>query len=144
LPGFVDRGVGIGAMHLVEVDPVGLQPCQAVFDSGGEMTPRVTTPVSILRRYREMTLGGEDHLVAAPLEGLPDDCFALPIGVHVRGVYEVDATVQRGMHDSCAVGSVWIADRTEHHRPQAQGADMHSGLAKRAASRVLLPPNGRT
>src|ERR1700744_5459592 len=42
------------------------------------------------------------------------------------------------MQDPRAGRRVWIADPTEHHRPETEGADVHPGLAKRAVSHDLL------
>jgi hypothetical protein len=77
-------------------------------------------------------LGGQHDIIAAALEGLPDDLLGLTarLTVHVGGVNEVDALVERGVDDLDAVVMVRVAVGAEHHRPQAVSADLDPGAAE--------------
>jgi hypothetical protein len=68
---FVDVGVRVGAVDLVEVDPVGVQPSQGVLDAADGPPPRGTALVRVIA-HREPDLGGEEHVVAFAV----GECFA--------------------------------------------------------------------
>jgi hypothetical protein len=74
--GLVDIGVRIGNAHLVEVDPVGLQPAQRALDRFGNPPPRRSTMVGVRIAERNTELDGEYHALA-PSAGqrLPQDLF---------------------------------------------------------------------
>jgi hypothetical protein len=81
--GLLDVGVGIGAMNLVKVDPVGVQAAQAVLDFADDPAPGVSALVGITLGARrspewdthlDVDLRGEHHIVAlAARERLADD-----------------------------------------------------------------------
>ncbi len=77
--GLVVVGAGVGSVHLVEVDPVGLQTFEAVFDLLDDPAARVASLVRVAGLaegdvHRTVELGGEDDVVApAPGQGLADD-----------------------------------------------------------------------
>src|SRR5690606_34478266 len=83
-------------------------------------------------------LGGEDDLLApaaALREPAPDDLLSMaeiallaPLTVAVGRVKEVDAEVERLVHDGEAVRLRGL--RTEVHRAQAQRADLQAGASK--------------
>jgi len=86
-------------------------------------------------------LGGQHDVVAAAEQRLADDLLGLPRRVHVRGVDEVDAAVQRGMDDPDAVLVVRIAPGAEHHRAEAVRAHLDPGTAERPHPHACrLPP----
>ena len=128
--GLVDIGVGIRAVHLVQVDVVGLQAAQAVLHLADEPAARVAAHVGVLA-HLAVRLGGQHHAVAAPAQGLADDLLRLPRRVHVRGVDEVDAAVERGVDDPDALLVFGVAPRAEHHRAEAVRADLDPGSAER-------------
>jgi hypothetical protein len=76
-------GVRVGAVNLVQVDPVGVQPAQAVLDLADDPAPRVSALVRVASgAYRrihrnahlDVDLRREHHVVApAAGEGLADD-----------------------------------------------------------------------
>jgi len=79
------------------------------------------------------TSGGEHDVGAAAAgERLPDDLFRLALRVDVRGVDEVDARVQGAVDDPHRVVVVGVAPGAEHHRPEAERADLDSGAAERS------------
>jgi hypothetical protein len=60
-------------VDLVQIDPIGLQPAQAVLDLGDDPTARVAELVRIVA-HRAVDLGGEEDVVAAAAgERLADD-----------------------------------------------------------------------
>ena len=141
--GLVDVGVRVRAVHLVQVDVLSPQPAEAVFHLGHDPPPRVAAHVGVLA-HRTMRLGGKHHVVAAALQSLADDLLRLSRRVHIRGVDEVDAGVQRGMDDPDALGVVGITPRTEHHRAEAVRAHLDPGTAERPhlhAGRHLPSPS---
>src|SRR3954454_5019510 len=72
----VDVGVRPGAMDLVEVDPAGLPPPEAVLDLARDPAPRVALLVGVVA-HRAVDLRREDHVVPALPERLADDHLRL-------------------------------------------------------------------
>ena len=72
----VDVGSGLRAVHLVEVDPVGLQAPQAVLHLADDPAARVAALVRVVA-HGAVHLGGEYDAVAAALERLTDDLLGL-------------------------------------------------------------------
>ena len=115
----VDVGFGVGAVHLVEVDPVGTQAPQRVLDLGDDPAARTAAVVRVLV-HRHTELRGQHDIVATALERLADDLLRLAGGVDVGGVDEVDPGVQRAVDDADRVVVVGVAPGAEHHRAEAQ------------------------
>jgi hypothetical protein len=126
----IDVGVGLGTVDLVEVDPVGAQPPQAVLDLSHDPAPGVAELVGVVP-HRAVDLGREDDVVAAAArQSLADDLLGFPARVDVRGVDEVDPRVERAMDDRDALVVVGVAPGAEHHRAEAQRADFDSSGAE--------------
>ncbi|HEY5294483.1 MAG TPA: hypothetical protein VIJ70_03310 [Gaiellaceae bacterium] len=117
-------------MDLVEVDPVGLQAAQAVLDLLHDPAARVPAHVRISVVHRAVHLGREHDGVAAPFEGLADDLLRLAARVDVGRVDEVDACVERAVDDRDRLVVVGVAPGAEHHRAQAERADLDAGAAQ--------------
>ena len=129
---FLDVGVRIGSVDLVEVNPVGLQAPQRVLDLGHDPAPRVAPLVRVIA-HRPIDLGREHDVVAAALERLADDHLGLTGRVAVGGVHEVDPGIQRLVDDADAVVVVRITNGgSEHHRAEGIRADADTGVAERA------------
>jgi hypothetical protein len=76
-------------------------------------------------------LRGEHDLVApAAGERLADDLLGLARPVHVGGVDEVDARVERRVDDPDGLVVVGVAPGAEHHRAEAKLADRHAGASE--------------
>jgi len=118
-------------MHLIEVDMVGAEPAQRVFQRASNPAPRITPHVRIVA-HRAMHLAGEHDGVAPPLEGLANDFLGLSAVVAVSGVDEVDAEIQRLVDDADGVVVIGVADLAEHHGAQTVWADLDAGSAQRA------------
>jgi hypothetical protein len=72
-------------------------------------------------------LGREHDVVAATLQRLPDDLLGLAAGVHIGGVDDVDAGVERTVDDPDAVVVVGVALAAEHHGAQGKRTDLDAG-----------------
>jgi hypothetical protein len=132
-------GPVIPAVHLVEVDPVGLQALERRLDRAEDPAPRVARLVGIVA-HRAVELRREHDVVAAAAgKGLADDLLGLPPRVDVGGVDEVDARVERAVDDADRRVVVGLAPRAEHHRAEAQRRDLHAG----ACERSLVHARGR-
>jgi hypothetical protein len=130
---FLDVGRGVGAVDLVQVDPVGSQPPQALLGLRQDPAPRVAAAVAALAHLK-VHLGGQHDLVAAALQRLAGDLLGLAarLAVHVGGVHEVDPLAEGGVDDPDAVVMVGVAVSAEHHGPQAVGAHLDAGAAEGA------------
>jgi hypothetical protein len=121
-------------VHLVQVDPVGLQPAQ-----------RLVTGLDDVARGQALVVGAlahpavhlrRDHHRFAPTPALreppPDDllgdAFAELPAVHVGRVVELDAEVERAIHDLEAVRLGGL--RAEVHRAETQARDAQPGAAE--------------
>jgi hypothetical protein len=119
-------------VHLVEIDPVGFQAPQRRLDLAYHPAARVPGLVGVLA-HRAVELRSEHHVLApAAGERLADDLLGLAARVHVGGVDEVDARVERSVDDPDRHVVIGLAPRAEHHRPEAQGAHAYSGAGEGA------------
>ena len=100
-------------------------------DGAVDPPPRVALAVRIVA-HRAVELGGQHHVVASTLQRIADDLLALPGGVDVGRVDEVDAGIDRPVDDPSALGVVGVAPGAEHHRAQPERADLDAGAAERA------------
>ena len=83
-------------MQLIEIDPIGREAAETVVDR----LPHVRGTGTLARVVdRQAEFRREDHRLAAPRQRAPDELLALGTAVDVGGVEEVDAGVERGMHD---------------------------------------------
>jgi hypothetical protein len=74
--GLVDIGARIGHAHLVQVDPVGLQPAQRALDRFGDPPPRRSAVVGVIVAERNAELDGEHHALPSPAgQRLAQDLF---------------------------------------------------------------------
>ena len=120
----VDVGVGLGAVDLVEVDPVRFQPAQAVLDLFDDPAARVAELVRIVVVHLAVDLRREhDGVAPAAGERLADDLLGLAARVDVGGVDEVDAR-RRARAWMIAIESSWSV---LPHAPNII-APRHSGL----------------
>jgi len=128
--GVVDVAGGVGAVDLVQVDPVGAQAPKARLHLPHDPPPGVPRHVGV-GAHGAVDLGGEDDVVAPPAgQRLGHDLLGLPARVDVGGVDEVDPGVEGGVDDADAVVVVGVAPRPEHHGAQAQGGDPHAGASQ--------------
>ena len=102
-------------------------------------------PVAVLA-HPPVHLRGEYDVVASALQRFADNLFRLPLRVHVRGIDEVDAGVERGIDDAGAIVMIGVPPSAEHHRPEAVNADADAGRTQHAVfhdASDFGQPNGR-
>src|SRR6185312_3343095 len=122
----------LGAVDLVEVDPVGVQALQRRLDLADDPAAGVAELVGVVA-HRPVDLGGEDDVVAPPSgQRLCDDRLGLAARVDVSGIDEVDARVERAVDDADAVVVVLVAPVAEHHRAEAERAHGNAGAPESA------------
>ena len=117
---------GLGAVHLVEVDPVGVQAPQARLDLLHDPAPRVAAPVRALA-HRPWNFVASTTSSRRPASALPTISSDSPGRVDVGGVDEVDPGVERRVDDPDRLVVVGVAPRAEHHRAEAERADLDAG-----------------
>jgi hypothetical protein len=117
-------------VDLVEVDPIGLEPAERILDLANDPAARVAELIGIVP-HRPVHLGRE-HDVVAPAAGecLADDLLRLPACVDVGRVDEVDARIERPVDDADALVVVRISPAAEHHRAEAERADLDPGACE--------------
>jgi hypothetical protein len=86
---------------------------------------------------RRTYLARQDDLVAMAGNGLSYELLRLAMGIGVGGVDQVDAGIQRRVHDVGAFLLVGIAVGAEHHGSEGVGADADAGSSERAVLHVL-------
>src|SRR5581483_10714520 len=131
-------GVVVPAVDLVEVDPVCPESPQRRLALADDPAARVAALVRVVA-HRPVHLRRENDLVAAPAKRLADDLLGLAARVHIRGVDEVDARVERALDDPDRLVAIGVAPGTEHHRAEAEPADPDAGPAERAVLHLVGP-----
>ena len=104
-----------------------------VLDLAHDPAPAVAGDVRPLA-HRAVELRRQHDLVATTGQRLADDRLRLAARVHVGGVDEVDPGVEGAVDDRHAVVVVAVAHRPEHHRPEAQLADLDPRVPQRPMS----------
>jgi hypothetical protein len=94
--GVLDRHLAVHPMLVVQVDVVHTQPLQAGVAGGAHVLwSAVDAEESAVGRAHAAELGCEHHLVAARRQQRRQQALVGPHAVHVCGVEEIDADVQR-------------------------------------------------
>jgi hypothetical protein len=126
LPDLVPRRRSIDVVHLVEVDAIGLHALQARVARVANVSRREQAVVRPLR-HRTEHFRREHNLLASTAalrEPRAEDRFgsarALFAAVPVCRIEEVDAEVERAIHDVVCIGL--SGERAEVHGAQADGA----------------------
>jgi hypothetical protein len=137
----VDRRHSIGAVELVEIDPVGAQPSQGVLDGRHDPASRAALAVQILVQHRAEF--GRKHDVLPPrAEDLADELLGAAAFAHrritVRGIEERDADLDRlvdhgaGFFAAAATGEI-VAPKADHR-------DFQTTAGNRPSFHVKAPP----
>src|SRR5262249_39498656 len=134
LPHLVPGRVTIDVVHLVQVDAIRAEPAQAVVAGAADVV-RGETRVVRAGPHLAVHLGREHDLLAAspalpdpPADDLLGDALARLPPVDVGGVEEVDAELERTIHDDEAVALA--RERTEVHRAETEPAHLEAGAAE--------------
>ena len=130
-------------MDLVEIDVVELQAAQAGLHAVEDVAARGAARIGALA-HLAVHLGGHDHVLARHLQvlqGLAGDLLGAAGRVHVGGVDEVDAGVQRLADQRLGLALLQRADGaphagavTEGHGAQAKLGDEQAGAAEGVVS----------
>lgn len=92
----LDRHVGIDAMLVEQVDPVGAQPPQRVLDARTDRLRAAVEPgLAAGAEEVEAELGRDHDLVADWFERLTDQLLVVERPVHLRGVEQGDTAFHR-------------------------------------------------
>ena len=134
LPDLVPRRLPVDVVHLVQVDVVGLETTQRRLARAPDVArrqERVVRPV----RHAAVELRCDDRLLAAaaalsepPADDLLGPALAVAEPVDVGSVEEVDAFVDRSIHDQVGLGFVGL--RAEVHRAEADATDGQAGATE--------------
>ena len=132
LEGLLDRGVRIEPVDLIEIDVIGPEAPQRGVDGVEQVLPGQAAVVRSVA-HRKERLRGDHHLIARREVGqrASHDLFTDAAGIHVGGVEEVDAGVERTLDERAAggLGQYPAAPRrrSEGHRAQAEARDPQPG-----------------
>ena len=88
--GFFNRRVGVIMMQEIDVDAVGFQSFQALFDADLDVSPRCAGLVDIVAGAHG-DFGCQDDFVAAAGDQAAEDLFGASAGIDIGAVEEVDA-----------------------------------------------------
>ena len=91
----VDRHGAVGHVQLVEVDAIGAEPAEAVFDGAPDVR-RARTLVVLVDLRAE--LRRDDRFVPTAGESAPEVLLAARPAVHVGGVKQVDTGIECSPH----------------------------------------------
>ena len=116
--GLLDRRARVDAVLVVQVDVVGAEPAQRALDRGRTLAGLLSvTPGAVAAVGDEAELGGDHDLVAAALDGPPDELLAVEGAVDLGGVDVGDAQVERAVDGADRLGVVQGAARSCRCRP---------------------------
>src|SRR6185295_14267660 len=142
----LDRHGGVDTVLVVEVDDVDAQALQARLARLHDVLGLAVHALLALRVLGLAELGGDDHALAAALQRLAEQRLVVAPAVHVRGVGEIDALVERVVDDADRLVVAGVAIDARHgHEAQAEGGYLDAALAERARfHRSLLLRTGRS
>ena len=123
--GVFDRGAGVDAVLVVEVDVVSPQTPERAFDSGADVRWAAVEVPGVAGVRDEAELGCEHDLVAAVLDGPADQLLVVVGPVDLGGVEESDAEVECAVDRTDGLGFVGDAVRAGHaHGAEADARDL--------------------
>src|SRR3984957_15657540 len=142
-----NRGHGIVAMNLVQIDVVGLQAAETGLHtvhnvaarSPDVIPPRADAAIDLCRDHNILPRDVE------VFQRLPENLFALALRVIVRRIKEVDAAVNRRLDQFIGPGLVNGADRPEEssavperHGSEAEFRNQQTCIAERCVFHVVF------
>ncbi len=143
-------------MLVIQIDVIHAQPREAGFAGGlYVLGPAIDAArVRIGRVQADAELGGQEHLIAAAGDGLADQDLVGVRAVHVGGVQQAHAALQRAVDHGDGFGVVAAAavEGAHAHAAQALGGDgralaaqhagFHRELLADGGGRALVPETG--
>ena len=132
--GLLDRDRPVDAVLVVEVDRLDAEPLQRAVAAGADvLRPAVDAEEGALRVAHVPELRREDDLVAPLPDRAADELLVLPGAVHVGGVEERDAEVERAVDRGDRLGVVAPGVELRHpHAAEPLGGDDEALAAERA------------
>ncbi len=137
LPGFIPGAVAVDMVHLVQVDPIGLEAFQAALTVFADFIGRQAAPIAVdffqvgFARNRVVHLCCQHGGVTASAalgKPAPDDFFGMTVfhapAIDIRCVEEVDPQFKGAIHDFETLFFAGLP--AEVHGAQAQVADQHA------------------
>src|SRR6266581_5418758 len=123
--GVLDRGIGIHAMLIVEIDDLDAETAQARLAALPDVLGlAVDAAIAPVLATDVAELGGEDHLVAPATDGTCDQLLVASHPVHVGSIEKGDAELQRPL--DCRNRLVFVAATVEiRHAHAAQAHRRH-------------------
>ena len=103
--GLFNRRQRIVGVKLVQIDPVGVETAQAVFDGIHDVAPRSALQSAVIA-HRKTELGGDHHILAARAERVSEKLFRRSPPVAIRRVEQSDAGIERLVHHTAALIAV--------------------------------------
>jgi hypothetical protein len=128
--GLIEVDVGLVAVDLVNVDPVGVQAPKRVLHLADDPAAGVAAAVGVLPHLAPDLRREHDIVALAAGERLADDDLRLSLRVDIRGVDEVDPGVQPAVDDPDRLVVVLGAPVAEHHGAEAQLAHRDAGASE--------------
>ena len=135
----LDRHRVVDAVLVVEIDDVDFEPLEARLARLPHIFGR-TVDLEALGRADLAELGGDDGVVAPPLDRLGDQFLVLAVGIGVRGIEQVDADIERTLDggDGARIVVLAVADR-HAHAAEPDGRDLQALRAQFAVFHCTLP-----
>jgi hypothetical protein len=93
----------IGHVQVVEVDPLGAEPLEALV--ARREHARARQPLGLAAGAAEADLGRDPNAITARLRPRADDALGLAVDVRVRGVDVHDAALERAVEDGERLGA---------------------------------------
>lgn len=134
----LDGGAGVEGVQLEQVDVVGVQAAQGVVDGRDQAGPGGPRPAGAVARG-EACLGGDEHLVPAPLEGGPQDLLRGAGGVDVGGVEHRDPGIDADVHEAARLLYAGVAPGAEERPLPAEGARSEAQFRDQKPGRTQPP-----
>ena len=135
-----DRNVGIDAVLVEEIDPVGLEPLQRGIGHRADVGwPAVETCLLAVLEL-EAELRRNHDMIANRSERFADELFVRERPVRFGRVEECDASVNGGANDADAIigtGS-WAVSEADAHAPESESRDFQSACAQHSLLHFAL------
>ena len=133
---------GIDPVELVEIDVRDAKSLQARLAGRADVLGPPVDPAHarVSRLAHDAALGGQHHPIAAIADGAADQLLVLVRPVHVGGVEQIDAEVERAVDRGDRLGLVGGAVELAHaHAAEAERRDFE-GTESPSLHRSLLQP----
>jgi hypothetical protein len=122
-------------MDLIQVDVIGAQATQAGLGLADQVLARGARMVDVDVAHGQARLGGDQDPIAYVADRLADQGLALAAAVHVGGVDQVHAVIQRQPHHRRRLRltqAAHVHGAPELHRPQRERADDETAVSELA------------